>query len=363
MLKIKKSLLVLVCVCISAALVYGGASKPKSLEEIADEMYSSCNKPGMPSVSVLVAKDGKEIFEKSYGLRNVETGEKATPKTNYRLGCITKPFTSMGILILKERGLIALDWPVNKVLSDFPEYAEDVTIQNLLQNSSGLPNYDSLWPKDGATLYDKDVYELVKQQDKLMFQPGERVDINNESNFAILALVIEKISGMKYQDFMAENIFKPLGMDNTVALVEGYNTVPERAYGSVRKEEGFAVEDQYAYSAVLGDGGIYSNVHDLYLWNQALEENKLVSAVTMKEAMKTDKGISARDWYGTSFSCGWYLEKFYEYQMIYTAGGTIGFSNNFIRLPEKKTCVIILTNYDNHWGIIEDSKKLAASVI
>ncbi|WP_312652926.1 serine hydrolase domain-containing protein [Aminipila sp.] len=363
MQKFMKILLILTCVGISAALVYGGASNQKSPEEIADELYSSCNNPGNPSISVLVAKDGEIIVEKSYGLRNVETEEKATPATNYRLGCITKPFTSMGILILKERGLIELDWPVNKVLTDFPEYAKNVTIRNLLQNSSGLPKYESLWSKNGATFYDKDVYELIKKNDKLLFHPGYRVEIDNDTNFAILALVIEKISGMKYQDFMSENIFKPLGMNNTVALVEGYNTVPERAYGSVRKEQGFVVEDQSAYSAVLGDGGIYSNVHDLYLWDQALEGNKIVSAETTEEAMKTDKGISEPYFYGSYYSCGWHLETMWGHPIIQIGGETIGFTGHYIRVPEKKVCVIILTNYDQHWGVVEDAEKLAKSVL
>lgn len=359
MKKTKKIILILICVGITVALVYGAASKPKSIEEMADEMFSLSNMEGMPSVSVLVAKDDEIILKKSYGLSNVETGEKANPTTNYRLGCITKTFTSMGILILKEKGIIDLDWPVNKVLTDFPEYAKGVTIRHLLQNSSGLPYYQTLWPQDGATLHDKDVYELVKQHDKLRFPPGERVDGDIDTNFAILALVIEKISGKKYLDFMTDNIFKPLGMDNTVALVEEYNSVSDRAYGSVRKGENFVVEDQYAYSAILGDGGIYSSVHDLYLWNQALEENKLVSVETMEEAMKTDKVINGKYWYGTYFSCGWYIEKLNRYKMIDTPGGTIGFSNMFLRLPEEKVCAIILTNYHEHWSVVDSANKLA----
>lgn len=360
MFKIKKIALFLICVGIISTLFNGCSSSSKSPEEIADEMYQKCNGQGMPSVSVLVAKNG-EVFEKSYGLRNVETGEKATPSTNYRLGCITKTFTSMGILILKEKGLIDLDWPVNKVLTDFPEYAKNVTIRNLLQNSSGLPYYQNFWPKDGTTLHDEDVYELIKKNDKLLFQPGFRVDADNDTNFAILALVIEKISGMKYQDFMAENIFKPLRMNNTVAYVEGYNSVPERAYGSVLKDGKFIVEDQYAYSAVLGDGGIYSNVRDLYVWSKAFENNELVSAETMKEAMKTDKGIS--DWGDSYYSCGWYMENLYGHKTNYTPGGTIGFYSMFLRLPDEKGCVIILTNYDKHDSVIEDAKKLAVTII
>jgi CubicO group peptidase (beta-lactamase class C family) len=92
-----------------------------------------------------------------------------------------------------------------------------------------------------------------------------------------------------------------------VAFVDGYNTVPERAYGTVWRDDRYVVEDQYAYSPVLGDGGIYSSIHDLYLWDQALAENKLISADRMKEAMKTAKPI--KDSKGVSYSCGWYVEE------------------------------------------------------
>ena len=354
----KKVIVMIIFASLIMTLFLGCMSKSKDLEEVTDKMYGSL---GETSVSVLVVKDSKKILEKSYGVRNVETGEQATPNTNYRLGCITKPFTSMGILILKERGLIDLDWPVINILSDFPKSAEGVTIRHLLQNSSGLPYYQDLWPKDGEPLYDEDVYRLVKEHDMNRFEPGSNISISNETGFAILALVIEQVSGMKYQDFMKENIFKPLGMDNTVAFVDGYNSVPERAYGTVWKNGRFIIGDQYAYSSVLGDGGIYSSIHDLYLWENALTEYKLVSAETMDEAMKVNKQI--KDWRGVSFSSGWYMEKFKGCQMIQTSGGTIGFSNMFIRIPEKKVCVIILSNCDNSWRVIKDAKKLAAEVL
>jgi CubicO group peptidase (beta-lactamase class C family) len=362
MKKIVNTFLFLLCLFLILSLFTGCLSKPESLEEMADKMYSSYNQlENSPSVSVLAAKDGKIIFAKSYGHSNVETGEIATPETSYRLGCITKPFTCMGILILKERGLIDLDQPVKEILTDFPKSAEKVTVRNLMQNASGLPDYQDLWPQDGAYLHDREVYQLVKDHDQNRFPPGTDTSISNDTAFAILALVIEQVSGMTYQDFMKENIFEPLGMKNTVAFVDGYNTVHNRAYGSVWEEDRFVIGDQYAYSPVLGDGGIYSSVQDLYLWEQALTENTLVSEETLKDALKPERGLS--DWKGVSFSSGWYFEKFRGHEMIQTSGGTIGFSNMFVRIPEEKVCVIILTNVHNCWRVLKDAKKLAAELI
>jgi CubicO group peptidase (beta-lactamase class C family) len=120
MQKTKKIIIILFCICIITASFSGCLSRPETLEETADKMYSSyLQSEGVPSASVLVVKDGEKLLEKSYGLRNIKAGERATPNSSYRLACVTKPFTSMGILLLWEKGLIDLDMPVKEILTDF----------------------------------------------------------------------------------------------------------------------------------------------------------------------------------------------------------------------------------------------------
>lgn len=362
---IQKRFQVFICILLLVLMLPGCQSRPEDIEALSDKLYGKLNNyAGSGSVSVLVVKNGEKILEKSYGYRNVETGEIATPNTNYRLGCITKNFTCTGILLLKEKGLLDLDWKVSKVLKDFPGYAGDVTIRHCMNNTSGLPYYQDLWPADGEYLRDEKVYELIKKADKLKYPPGFYAEASNDTAFAILALVIEAVSGQTYQDFMAENVFRPIGMNNTVALVEGYNSVPERAYGTGSKNGAVCIADQYAYSPVLGDGGIYTNLHDMYLWNQAVDKNLLISEKTYTEVLSGGNNITNILYHYdnkhtyTKFSSGLYISEYKGHKLVGTEGGTIGFSNSYFKVPEKNLCVLILTNRDNNWSIMEDSNKI-----
>ena len=175
---------------------------------------------------------------------------------------------------------------------------------------------------------------------------------------------IEKVSGQTYQDFMAKNGFKPVGMDNTVALVEGYNSVLERAYGTGNKNGSIGITDQYAYCSVLGDGGIYTNLHDMYLWDQAIDKNLLISEKTYAEVLYGGNLITDILFHydnkhkNSKFSSGWFISEYKDHKLIGTEGGTIGFSNSYIKVPEKNLSILILTDRDNNWSIIKDSDKI-----
>ncbi len=363
---------------LSAGFLSGcqSTTTPEDIENIADNIYGKLNEgENTASASVLVVKDGKKILEKSYGHKNVETGELATPNTSYRLGCLSKCFTSESILMLKERGLIDLDWKVNKILKDFPDYAEDVTIADLMTNTARLPEIYSLYPEDGTSLSDRDLYEIIKKHPRPSFPESSYGEISNDAGFVILALIVEEVTGQNYQDFVAENIFAPLGMDNSAALVEGYNSVGDRAYGTILKDGKFVIGDQHAYSRTLGDGGIYSNVNDMYLWDQAIDKSQLVSNKTFNEAMKL--GVIVEHWqylnefwcYDSTtdrpakFSCGWYSTTNNGLDALWAEGGSIGFSNMYVKIPEEKLSVIILTNLKGNWGIIKESNLLVQAAL
>lgn len=350
---------------------------PKDIENIADNIYGKLNNSeNTASASVLVVKDGEKILEKSYGHKNVETGELATPNTSYRLGCISKYFTCTCILMLKEQGLIDLDWKVNKILKDFPSYAKDVTIADLMINTSRLPAIYDLYPEDGPFLSDRDQYEIIKKHPTTYFPNATYAQVGNDTAFVILSLVVEEVSGQKYQDFLEENIFSPLGMDNSVALVDGYNSVGDRAYGTVLNKEGkFVIGDQYAYSKTLGDGGIYSNIHDMYLWDQSIDKHQLISEKTFNEAIKMGKIVDSwRDVkYGcfdtttsspAKFSCGWFITYHNKgMQALWAEGGSIGFLSQYVKIPEKNLTVIILTNLNDNWAIVKDSNLLVQAAL
>ncbi|HEX9501093.1 MAG TPA: serine hydrolase domain-containing protein, partial [Thermoanaerobaculia bacterium] len=232
----------------------------------------------VPGASVLVVLDGNVVMRKSYGMANLEQRTAATPDTNYRLASVTKQFTAASILILAKSGKLSLDDPITKYLA-LPAHANAITIRHLLTHTSGLFDYEDLIPP-GTTrqLKDSDVLQMLKDNDGSYFAPGTRYRYSN-TGYAFLSLIVERVSGQRFADFLSENIFKPAGMNASVALEEGISTVARRAYGYSRADRAWHRTDQSLTSAVLGDGGIYTSTDDLVHWIAWLESGKFDAAL------------------------------------------------------------------------------------
>ena len=312
-------------------------------EEKIDKIFSDYNKPDVPGAAVMVIENGKIIFEKGYGLANVEKNLPVTESTNFRLASVTKQFTAMCILMLIDRGQLKLETTLKEIFPKFPDYGKNITIKNLLQHTSGLIDYEDLIP-DTATIQvkDQDVLNLIMQTDSTYFQPGSQHQYSN-TGYALLAMTVEKISGKSFRDFLRDNIFQPLGMDNTIAFEKNINEVRNRAYGYTIKDNIVEFTDQSITSAVLGDGGIYSSLNDLYKWDQALYTGKLINKKYLDESWTkgtTNNGIEF------PYGYGWRLEKYHDIEVVYHTGSTRGFRNIIYRMPEKKFTIVILTNRD-----------------
>jgi len=295
-----------------------------------------------PGAAVMVIKSGKTVFAKAYGLANLAEKIPCTTNTNFRLASVTKQFTAMSILILAKRGKLSLDDTLTKFFPEFPTYGKDITIRHLLTHTSGLLDYEEVMPKETTIpLSDRDVLWILLQQDHLEFSPGEKYHYSN-TGFAFLALVVEAASGQKFAAFLSENIFRPLRMRDSVAYEPGVSVVPQRAFGYVGEGDGFEFSDQSSTSAVLGDGGIYSSVVDLFRWDQALYTEKLVSKEALTEAFTPHSNKS--DFDGSGYGFGWYLGTYRDTKHVWHYGSTCGFATKIERFPDRKLTVIILTN-------------------
>ena len=224
-------------------------------------------------------------------------------------------------------------------------------MRHLLGHTSGLLDYEELIPP-GTTvpLKDKDVLDLVGKQDRLYFAPGSQFRYSN-TGYALLALIVEKVSGRSFAQFLEENIFDPLGMAGTVAYEEGISKVERRAYGYSERDgerDGrFERTDQSLTSSVLGDGGIYSSVEDLWLWDQALYGTRLLPAGTL--AMAFQAGTPTSDQPGSGYGYGWYVASHRGTRKIWHYGETIGFSTYLARYPDKRLTIIMLTNRNDNF--------------
>jgi CubicO group peptidase (beta-lactamase class C family) len=335
--------IVLICLFLTGtALAQHGHGKQ------IDSLFAAFDRPDVPGASVVVVRGGKVVFMKSYGMANVEEKSTARPATNYRLASVTKQFTAMAVMILADRKKLRYDNVLTDFFPDFPAYGKSITVKHLLQHTSGLIAYEDVMPDTTTVqLLDRDVLALMKKQDSTYFPPGTKYLYSN-TGYALLALIVEQRSKMSFASFLKRNIFKKLGMNNTVAFENGISTVKYRAYGyspvnSLHPSE-FRRTDQSMTSAVLGDGGIYSSVKDLMKWDRSLYRSPLVKPATLRAALTPN---ILRDGTNTEYGFGWRISDHNGTLCCHHSGSTIGFRNEIQRYPQKKLTVIILTNRDN----------------
>lgn len=294
----------------------------------------------VPGASVMVIQAGQVIYQAAYGLANLEEGIPSTTYTNYRLASVTKQFTATAIMLLADRGQVGYDDPITRYL-DLPAYGLQITIRHLLNHTSGLVAYETLIPENAATpLTDQDVLSLLQQQTQTCFRPGSEFCYSN-SGYALLALIVERVSGMSFAAFLKQHIFEPLRMGHTVAYQPGISVVHHRAYGYTRRGDGFERTDQSLTSSVLGDGGIYSSVQDLYKWDQALDNAQLVCAETLRQAHTPGVWIPDQD---SGYGFGWFIGAYRGVPMVWHHGETVGFRTFLARFPDRRVTAIVLIN-------------------
>jgi CubicO group peptidase (beta-lactamase class C family) len=215
----------------------------------------------------------------------------------------------------------------------------------MLQHTSGLIAYEDVMPETTAVqVLDRDVLAMMKAQNSTYFPPGTQFRYSNTA-YALLSQIVEDVSGMPFARFLKENIFEPLGMDATLAYEKGISTVMHRAYGYSKRDStkapGFDRTDQSSTSAVLGDGGIYSSVEDLFKWDQALYTTKLVSKETLNEAFTPNVLPDGKN---SNYGFGWYIDEYRGLRRIHHEGSTVGFRSEILRFPGERVSVIILAN-------------------
>jgi CubicO group peptidase (beta-lactamase class C family) len=333
--------------------------------------------PKAPGVAVLVRKDDQVVFQRGYGVRELRTLHSIDPQTNFRLASCTKQFTAMATMLLVHDGKLRYEDKLTDVFPDFPAYGKGITIRNLLNHTSGLPDYESLmedeeragtrhWSEQNQ-IQDAEVLDLLEKQSSTVFPPGTKWAYSN-SGYVLLGLVVAKVSGKSFGDFLHERIFAPLKMDNTLAYERGKNEVSNRAFGHTKEHGGWIQTDQSSTSATLGDGGVYSSVLDLAKWDEALARHTLLSEAEMQPALTAVKlvGGAQPQWpadsdrpKGTpvSYGFGWFLDPYRGHARMWHYGDTRGFHTYIERFVADHLTIIVLCNRTDL-----DPEMLAAQV-
>ena len=293
----------------------------------------------VPGASLLVLKDGKPLVRRGYGRSDMQAQVAAGPATNYRLASVSKQFTAAAILLLAQDGKLSIDDAARRWLPALPAVAAPITLRQLLAHTSGLLDYEELMadPYDGQIL-DAGVLDLLAQQDRLYVTPGNQYRYSN-SGYALLALVVERASGLSFPEYLRRRIFEPLDMHATLAFVAGGPAVPHRAWGHSEEGGQWRRTDQSPTSAVLGDGGIYSSIDDLAKWDAALYDDRLLSDAS--RALAFGRHVEVPGEAGVShYGFGWRIGEGIQWH----SGETLGFRNVLIRWPRQRLTVILLSN-------------------
>ena len=343
---------------------WGGSAfaQNKTQDKEIDAIFSAVTNGNDPGLAVLVRKDGKAIFEKGYGVRELRTRTKIDAKTNFRLASVTKQFTATCVMMLVRDGKLRYDDHLTDVFPDFPTYGRAITIRNLLNHTSGLLDYEDLLdkkypntpPENVPQIKDAEILALMKQQTTTKFAPGTRWEYSN-TGFALLAMVVESKSRKPFGEFLHEHIFAPLKMANTVAFEKGKNEVRNRAFGHTKVEGKWQERDQSPTSAVLGDGGIYTSLNDMAKWDDALEHHTLLSEKEMQPSISPammqsgamEELIKDRDGNAISYGFGWFLDPYKGHTRMYHDGDTVSFRTTIQRFTKDHLTVIVLSNRDD----------------
>ena len=331
----------------------------KALSAEFDKLLSAQFKPGETGCAALVAINGQIIYKKAFGMANLELNVPMQPDMVFRLGSITKQFTAVAILQLMEQGKLSLQDDITKFIPDYPTQAYKITIENLLTHTSGIKSYTN---DPGIMKFMKDDLKPEEVMDKfknlpMEFAPGTKWNYNN-SGFFLLGYIIEKASGMKYQDYIEQNLFKPAGMTNSL-YGSDRKIIKNRAYPYQADGDNTINADYMSMLLPYSAGSLMSTVEDLYMWNRALLSDKFVKRETLEKAW-TEYKLS--DGKGTHYGYGWFLSQVQGSPTIEHGGGINGYLTNGIYLPKEDVFVAVFSN-STAKGPDAVSTKMAAIAI
>ena len=304
------------------------------------DYFGTLHKRGLFNGNVLVAEKDS-IFTASYGYSQIRKKEVLSIDDRFQLASVSKPLTAYATLILVDRGLIDLDANVQSYLPDFPY--DEITVHQLLSHRSGLSNYmyvtDSAWTDKELALCNDEAYSIFCEQEPMRYYPTDtRFDYCN-TNYFLLAYIIEKIAKMPFEAFMAKEVFDPLNMNDTRVYTNmSYTDLPHIAVGS--NAYGYPKVDFYL-NGVSGDKGVYSTVGDMYTFHRELLNPQLIDSVLVTNMYKPYSKFSRR---GNSYGYGFRLSKRDSNILVYHKGWWRGYRSYFYHLPEKEATIIALTN-------------------
>jgi CubicO group peptidase (beta-lactamase class C family) len=323
-------------------IVISSHAQDNPFQNKIDELLSKQFNQSQPGCEVLVAKQSQIIYRKAYGSANLELNVAINPDMVFNLASITKQFTAVAILQLVEQGKVSLHDSLQKFIPDFPSKGYTVTIENLLTHTSGIRDYMQIdYPNPYMERLDYRPKQLIDsfKNYALEFEPGTKFSYSN-SGYYLLGYIIEKVSGKRYQDYMQDNILKPLGLTHTYFDSAGI-IIPNRVDGYQKDDTVYKNEDYWSPTIEYAAGGLISNVDDLFKWHEGLYSYQILKKESLQKAFTS---YQLKNGTATGYGYGWFLKTSNGVKSIAHAGGIPGFITNEIYFPTEDVFIVILCN-------------------
>lgn len=335
----------LLSICITVSSV---SAQPLSNEQSKriDSVFAEFSRPGSPGCALGLYQRGKMLYTKGYGLANIENNVPITPGTAFDIGSTSKQFTAASLVLLQQQGKVSLQDDVSTFFPELPDYGKRITVRNLLNHTSGLRDYVGLLIMQGHDIDDvttaDQALRLVMEQRNLDFPTGEKMLYSNTGYF-LSSQIVEQVSGQSQRDFAAQNIFAPLGMVHTSYVDDHTLLVTNRAVGYSPGEDGTFRRD-VSYWEQNGDGGVFTTVEDLLLWDENFYNPRVggpMLASALLEPGMLDNGETL------DYALGLMFDSSEGTPTVLHGGAWGGYRAELVRVPSEHTSVAVLCNCAN----------------
>lgn len=309
------------------------------------ELFSEFNIENHPGSQMGIIYKNELIFEYAYGMADLERNAKITMDSIFDIASISKQFVAVGILLLQEDGLLNIDNEIQTYIPDFPVLSQSISLRHLLNHTSGIQDYMDLMETakmSESNIYNKDdLFNLVSAS-KPVHEPGAQFSYSN-SNYFLLALIMEKVTNESFPEYMSKRIFKPLGMNNTMFCDDHKKIVPNRVLSYTTAPNKEHQNFPYIFN-IVGDTGLLTNVHDLVKWDSCFynDSDDFISS-SIKKQLQTKNRLN--DNTETDYGYGLFIDDFNGLTAIGHDGAAAGYRSEMVRIQEKKLTIISLSNF------------------
>jgi len=323
-------------------LIFVSSAVADEKTDKVDKLFAQWNKPDSPGCALAIIQDGKIIYKQGYGMANLEHSIPISPKSVFYIGSVSKQFVAMCFALLSKKEKLSLDDNIQKYIPEIPDYGTPITIRHLIHHTSGLRDYLTLLGIAGIPFgyyHEEDVLEIISRQKELNFMPGDKYLYSN-SGYFLLAVIVERVSGISLRKYADKYIFKPLGMENSHFHDDYMQLIKNRASGYFQEGKGKYINFISTFDCV-GSGGLFTSVEDLFLWDQNFYHHKVGGKDVMDLMFTRGRLNSGKELdYAFALSIGSYR----GLKMVGHGGALGGYRSTMSQFPEQKFSIIILSN-------------------